>query len=176
MQKLPKSLFVFAGALLLLGVIASLTSTGAIAQLRATIVRSVDEPARIPYEHVATPNRTVTNVYQIVFPAVPAGRRLKLTRITGLIRQVDSANLGAFLSINDPITNQPRIAFPLNHFVMAYYGRVYSFDIETDLIYEAGQSPRLEMGVSALTGGLPLPSVDGWQTVRAHGYLIDLSY
>jgi hypothetical protein len=174
MRRFLQSLILFIGGALLLAVLSSLSPTEAIAQLRATLIRNVDEPARIPYEHAVTPARPLTNVYRADFPAVPAGRRLKLTRISGWIQFVDASNLGAFVSINNPGTGQPRVAFPLSSFIAAYFGRVYSFDIETDFIFEAGQSPRVEMGVSAFTGNLPSPSGDH-QVIRAHGYLIDLS-
>ena len=151
-----------------------LTRSEATAQLRAALVRSVDEPARVPYEFEVLPSKPFGNVYYADFPAVPAGKRLKVTRISGFVWNVDSSNTGAFVALNDPGSSFARVAFPLSHPVFAYYGTGYSFNQEVDFIYEAGQSPRVEMGVNAGSGGLPTPNTASTR-IRVHGYLVDLS-
>lgn len=160
---------------ILLGVTAGivLMQSDATAQIRAALVRDVDEPARIPYEFSIVPARPFSNVYYADFPAVPAGKRLKLTRVSGWVTSVSSQNTGAFVSVNDP-GGDPRISYPIGFSSNAYWGFVYSFQIEVDYVFEAGQTPRVEMGVNAFTGGLPAP---GPQVAkfRAHGYLVDLS-
>jgi len=175
-MKAAKTLLTVAAALFLLAGTAALTGTDALAQIRAALVRDVDEPARVPYEHVVTPTRPFGNAYIAEFPAVPAGKRLKLTKITGLIRFVDSANVGAFVSVNNPAptADAPRLIVPLSQFGAAYYGQVYSFSIDVDYIFNAGEAPRVEVGVAAGTGGLPVPVAPA-QAIRAHGYLVDLS-
>lgn len=174
---MPKTYKTFIGACGVLAVLAALTAisrTEAFAQLRATLVRSVDEPARTPYDYAVLPSRPLGNVYYADFPAVPSGRRLRATRISGIIRFVSSSNSGAFLSLHQPGASTPLIAFPLTSFVAAYYGRVYSFNFDVDTLYEAGQQPRVEIGVSSGTGNLPFPN-SGEQVIRLSGYLVDLS-
>jgi hypothetical protein len=163
-------------AALLLAILAGIfvARTDATAQIRAALVRDVDEPARVPYEFEVAPTRPFLNVYHADFPAVPAGKRLKLTRISGFIWSVNSSNSGAFVAVNDPGGTFARVGFPIFHQPMAYWGTTYSFNIGVDYVFEAGQSPRVEMGVSAGTGGLPNPSPTVTR-FRAHGYLVDLS-
>ena len=159
---------------ILLGVTAGivLMQSDATAQIRAALVRDVDEPARIPYEFSITPSRPFQNVYYADFPAVPAGKRLKLTRISAWIANANTSNTGAFVAVNDP-AGDPRLGYAIGISNHAYWGNVYSFQIETDYVFEAGQSPRVEMGVNAFSGGLPTPGQ--FTKIRAHGYLVDLS-
>jgi hypothetical protein len=162
---------------ILIGLAAGVTFTrnDAVAQLRAALVKDVDEPARVPYEFEVTPTRPFLNSYSADFPAVPAGKRLKLTRISGFVWGVPSSNSGAFVSLNDPNGGiYPRVAWPLSYETFAYFGFGYHFNLEVDHTFEAGQSPKVEMGVSAGTGGLPTPN-SAWTRIRLHGYLVDLS-
>jgi hypothetical protein len=135
------------------------------AQARAALVRSVDEPARVPYFHTLTATCPFLNQCLGQFPAVPAGKRLRLTRISGFFR---FSNINAFVTLGIQGASSPMFAFPLTPFSGAYYGALLSFNEEVDVYLEAGQSPVLEVG-SGSTFATFLPNV-----LTLSGYLVDL--
>jgi hypothetical protein len=71
-----------------LTVVGSFTAKPLLAQIKAAMVQNVDEPARNPYQDGAAFSQgsgcsgTFCNVY---FATVPAGKRLVITNITGVV-------------------------------------------------------------------------------------------
>jgi hypothetical protein len=126
-----------------LGLVALLASAAATAQVRPALVRSVDEPARVPYAYDLAPVCAFVNSCEADFPAVPAGKRL---RITSVRLMFSGTNVTSFFAVRRADTTFPTVAFPVAPFSGAYFGTLISGSFDVDLIYEAGQQPALELG------------------------------
>lgn len=156
-------------AALAMGLIAALSSTAATAQTRPALVRSVDEPARVPYSYALRPTCPFANQCVAEFPVVPAGKRLRLTNVRLLTR--DTAVAGFFAVHVDVAAFSPLIAFPVSPFNGAYYGNLISGNFPVDLIFNAGQKPVLEMGVPGFSGGINDNAANKFGVT---GYLVDV--
>jgi hypothetical protein len=157
-------------AVLVVGLVAALSSTAATAQTRPALVRSVDEPARVPYAHFVAPTCPFSNVCQATFPEVPVGKRLRLTQVSFFSLGVSSTT-GIFV-VYRLGTSSPLLIFPVNRVNTAYYSStslVGTFAV--DLIFEAGERPFLELGVPAGAGGIP---ANGFNRYGVTGYLVDV--
>lgn len=128
---------------LAIGLVAALSATAATAQTRPALVRSVDEPARVPYAYDLAPVCVFLNSCEADFPAVPAGKRL---RITSVRLMFTGTNVTSVFVVRRADTVFPTVAFPLAPFSGAYFGTLLSSSFDVDLIYEAGQQPALELG------------------------------
>lgn len=95
-------------AVLLVGFVAALLSTSATAQTRPALVRSVDEPARVPYSHDIRPTCPFLNQCMAEFPVVPAGKRLRLTNVRLMML---GTNAAGFLGVHLDAITVPFIAF-----------------------------------------------------------------
>jgi hypothetical protein len=137
-----------------------------IAQVKAALVRSVDEPARVPYFVQARPACPFVNECLITGPIVPAGKRLRVTRLEGQIVN-QSTSVIVFLSLNDD--NLPLFMFQSFTFGQAFFGNGVSFNQEVDFYFEAGQTPVLAVGTS---GGSV--STDSRNRYTIAGYLVDI--
>lgn len=137
------------------------------AQIRPALVRSVDEPARVPYSHSLQPTCPFTNQCLATFPTVPAGKRLRITAISGIFY---FANVGGFIGLHTDAGFYPKLAFPVSPFGGAYYGNLVSLHQPIDLFLEAGQTPVLEFGV--LAGNTIF--ADSRNRLTVTGYLVDI--
>lgn len=126
-----------------LGLIALLASAAASAQVRPALVRSVDEPARVPYAYDLAPVCFFLNSCEADFPAVPAGKRL---RITSVRLMFTGTNVTSVFAVRRADTIFPTVAFRVAPFSGAYFGNLLSGSFDVDLIFEAGQQPALELG------------------------------
>ncbi|HTS23860.1 MAG TPA: hypothetical protein VMN79_18870 [Casimicrobiaceae bacterium] len=120
-------------------------SAGAQAQVKPAMVRSVDEPARVPYLATGAPTCGFSNQCLLSGTVVPAGKRLRVTRLQGIFFFTQAFPFFFALNLN----NSPLVIFPAESFGAAYYGNVVSFSQEVDYYFEAGQTPVLEVGTSA---------------------------
>jgi hypothetical protein len=135
------------------------------AQIRPAMVRNVDEPARVPYFVSAVPSCPFLNQCELAGPVVPAGKRLRVTRLEGiLIGQTTSIHFA--LMLNDAF--HPVLMFPAQLMAGAFFGSVVSFNQEVDFFFEAGQTPILEVGnaISIV--------VDERNRLTIVGYLVDI--
>ena len=155
-------------AVLVVGLVAALSSTAATAQTRPALVRSVDEPARVPYSYTIRPTCPFANVCEAAFPVVPAGKRLRVTSVRLWMRDTNAAGLFA---VNVDASLNPLITFPVSPFNGAYYGSLISGNFPVDLIFNAGQKPVLEMGIPAGSGGI---SDNAGNKFGVTGYLVDV--
>ena len=136
------------------------------AQIKPAIVRSVDEPSRVPYQITAPPTCNFGNDCSIAGTVVPTGKRLRITRLEGaLINQ--STNMFFALHLND--ARHPLAMFPANQFQGFFWGNVVSFAQEVDYYFEAGQTPVLEVGCSAVA----TVASDPRNTLSLVGYITD---
>ena len=162
--------------LILLGVVATVVTAiqlantpkaSAQATIRPAMVRSVDEPARVPYLVDASPTCPFLNQCILTGTTVPAGKRLRITSIGGLMFQVSSSG---FAALKEGSTL--RALFPVSVTPAAYYGNSLAFNYPVDYYFEAGETPGVEIGVPAGAGGLPASS---FNRLRMVGYLVDVA-
>ncbi len=136
------------------------------AQVKAALVRSVDEPARVPYFISAQPNCPFTNECEMLGTVVPAGKRVRITRLEGFF--VSSTTNGFFaLGLNDD--SHPVIMFPVAPFSGAFFGSVFSFSQQVEFNFEAGQTPIL------FVGGVSTITTDLRNRLTIAGYIVDLT-
>ena len=153
-------------AVLVVGLVAALSSTAATAQTRPALVRSVDEPARVPYAYDLAPTCFFVNSCEADFPAVPAGKRL---RITSVRLMFTGTNVASVFVVRRADTVFPTVAFPVAPFSGAYFGTLLSGSFPVDLTYEAGQQPALELGnASAIANSAA-------NRLGMTGYLVDVA-
>lgn len=155
------------GAVLVAGLI---NAPPAEAQTRPALVRSVDEPARVPYYHSLVPTCPFLNNCVATFPAVPAGKRLRVTFIGALFIGTDDPGYMA-LHVNNDNAGNMRLAFPVAPFSGAFYGWIVSLSQQVDVYFEAGQAPFLDFGIGAGLGGI---DVDSRNRFTISGYLVDV--
>jgi hypothetical protein len=149
-----------------LGLVAMLASAAATAQVRPALVRSVDEPARVPYAYDLAPTCFFVNSCEADFPAVPAGKRLRITSVRLMFTGTNAASV---LAVRRADTVFPTVAFPVAPFSGAYFGNLLSGSFDVDLIYEAGQQPALELGnASAISNSAA-------NRLGMTGYLVDVA-
>jgi hypothetical protein len=151
------------------GVVAAMLPTMALAQTRPALVRSVDEPARVPYAYSLLPTCPFSNVCEAAFPTVPAGKRLRVTEVRLMFR---FTNDPGFLAVNLDARGSVLVAFPVAPFSGHYYGNLVSGAFPVDMIFEAGQRPVLEFGVNAFSGGINVNSANRFAVT---GYLVDVT-
>jgi hypothetical protein len=159
----------FASVVALIGLTAAMiifaAPNTANAQIKPAMVRNVDEPARVPYLVSAQATCPFVNECTLSGSTVPAGKRLRVTRLAGvLINQ--TASIFFALHLNDSV--HPLVMFPAAPINGAFWGYVVSFNQEIDFYFEAGQTPILEIG----TGGII--SLDSRNRLTIVGYLVDV--
>ena len=153
-------------AQLAIGLIAALSATAATAQTRPALVRSVDEPARVPYAYDLAPTCFFVNSCEADFPAVPAGKRLRITSVRLMFTGTNAASV---FVVRRADTVFPTVAFPVAPFSGAYLGNLLSGSFDVNLIYEAGQQPALELGnASAIVNSAA-------NRFGVTGYLVDVA-
>lgn len=152
--------------IVLVGIMGVFGSQPALAQTRPALVRSVDEPARVPYVESLAPTCGFTNQCISTFATVPAGKRLRVTSISGAFF---FTNVSGFIGFHHPAVGS--IMFPVAPFNAAYFGTVVSFNQQVDRFYEAGQTPSLEFGVQSPNTIF----VDSRNRLTITGYLVDIA-
>jgi hypothetical protein len=136
--------------------------------IRPALVRSIDEPARVPFFVSAQPTCPFLNECSVNGGAVPVGKRLRVTRLEGMfVSQVPT--LTVYLSVTGD--NLPLVMFPSNAFNQAFFGTGVSFNQEVDFYFEAGQTPFLVVATPAGVGGI---STDSRNRLTMAGYLVDV--
>ncbi len=159
-------------AVLVAGVACLVVTGAAHAQTRPALVRSVDEPARVPYGGTITPTCPFANVCVAEFQPVPAGKRLRVTAIAAFIRSNTASQPHLFAIHRNDTSGAGLISLSLlPPQQAAYYGTVASANQAVDLIFEAGERPILEIGVAAGSGGINGSAA----RLTLTGYLVDVA-
>ncbi len=163
LQALPFALAVTAAAL-------SLGASPALAQTRAALVQSIDEPARNPYQETLSDlSCRGTTVCSFNFSTVPAGKRLVITHIAGYVDTAAGTLPNGFLQSSFGGSAYATLPFTgvrgpnsalggrifINHAVLAYFG--------------AGETPR---GVYHVNGSGD--TMSGGALMMVTGYLINV--
>ncbi len=155
------------GLLAVLGLLVA-AAPAAHAQIKPAMVRSVDEPARVPYTTQMQPTCPFTNQCVATFPTVPVGKRL---RVTTVYATFFSANFSGILVVHVGASKEIAAIFPVPPLAAAYYGSVGSTTQSVDLVYEAGEAPMLEYGTSAANTIF----ADSRHRLGLSGYLVDVA-
>ncbi len=137
------------------------------------MTRSVDEPARVPYFVSGQPSCPFLNECFLTGTAVPAGKRLRVTRIQGALLSQSSVVANTTFAALQPQGDQfnKYVIFPITPFNAAFYGTSLGFAFETDVYFEAGQTPEIQIGTS-FTGNFD----SGLGTrLTIVGYLVDVA-
>ncbi len=182
MSRLLRQLILAVATLAVLSVLAMFTAREAIAQVRAAIIKDVDEPGRTPYvQHVvlSKPGNCGLNFCSGLLPVVPAGKRLVITRFHGMIALGPGAiaNRVRLLRVI-PGGGFPAPAFEVPHNPSAIYQDTlslsspfrYSFNHELLMFVEAGERPAIDFSTVGgnLNGEWP-------NEFTVSGYLVDLT-
>jgi len=138
----------------------------AVGQVRPAMVRSVDEPARVPYQIQAAPTCPFVNECFVTGTVVPAGKRLRVTRVLGTLL-FQSTSIFAAIGLNSDLN--PIVMFPESAINGAFFGSVVSFNETVDLYFEAGQTPFLTVGNAASI------STDSRNRLTIVGYIVDVA-
>jgi hypothetical protein len=157
---MKQKLLTFAGALALLAVVGKFYAVPVMAQVRAALVKNLDEPARNPYMQTAFVScSSPTTLCDILFPAPPAGRRLVVQHL--------SANIGAPNGINVSLLLAPgNVQFALPAHVDQAPANL-SVNEPVLAYFEPGQIPLYRIAI-------PVGSSVAASAVIS-GYLVDLT-
>jgi hypothetical protein len=155
-----------AAGLALMAVLGKFYAVPLIAQVRAALVKNIDERGRAPYMVVALCDpQGLNSGCKAMFPAVPANRRLVVEYINGFVFTDRTQFHGAFLF---PSALSPLVLSLPTHFESGDIGTrdQYSVSMPVVLYYEAGQIPSAEVfaGSGPVGGDFALS-----------GYLVDLT-
>src|ERR1035437_2372793 len=164
-----------AAGLALIAVLGKFYAVPLIAQVRAAVVKNIDERGRVPYmvQVHCDGGAGVTNQCAGSFPAVPGNRRFVVEYINGRIDVVHNRFYGAYLGV--PSAGQGFLqgflilSTHLETFIFETNTDVYSVSMPVVLYYEAGQIAVVQL-FAGLTGNDP---VDG--PITLSGYLVDLT-
>jgi hypothetical protein len=151
-------------------IVGALGAAPAIAQIKPAMVRSVDEPARVPYGGTIAMTCPFGNLCNAVFPAIPAGKRVRVTEVSLAFGASASAtHLIAVHRTSNDFT--PVAMFQAVPFAAAYYGLMVATTQPLDVVFEAGETPTIEIGVAAGAGGINASAARATLT----GYIVDVA-
>jgi len=152
------------------GMMFSLIADKAVAQIRAVLMKNVDEPGRMPYQHEVDTSAAecFPFICFIDFPAVPAGKRLVVQHVTAAVFVAAGGQPDFFAFGDSPVVTSHNIAVIQPVFTPETITglTVWLLDRDVRVYYEPGTVPRLKIFASA-----PLNTAISNYTL--HGYLID---
>ena len=159
-----------AAGLALIAVLGKFYAVPLIAQVRAAVVKNIDERGRVPYmvqAHCDGLGGGITNQCAASFPAVPGNRRFVVEYTNGNLVVTHTQFSGAFLEV--PSVG-PSFIFLASHFELTNGDNdLYSVSMPVVLYYEAGQIP------VAHIHAFPLGNNQAVGSVTLSGYLVDLT-
>ena len=127
-----------------------------------------DAPTQQPYNYALAPSCQLVNVCVATFPAVPAG---KLLRVTSMRATMFNTNTTALLAIHRNVRSIPLQVSPIAPMDGFYYGAILSANQAVDFVFAAGEAPVLELGIAALQGGI---AAHPYNRLGISGYLVDV--
>ncbi len=171
MSKNLKRLLALAVCLIVVATVVSITRNDVVAQIRAALIKNVDEPGRAPYQQSIEfdpASGSFTRFYLVSFPAVPAGKRLVVQHVSAMIGvtaggQPDFLAFGDFYTLN---TNNFALVNPPWTSKSTAVGPYWMADRDVLVYYEPGSTPKIKIGSS--TDFSHANSI-----LNVHGYLID---
>jgi hypothetical protein len=161
---MKNKLFTLAGALTLFAVLGHFYAKPLLAQVRAALVKNLDERGRNPYTGRSNCVPIQGGGCEIVFPPVPAGMRL-------VVEHVDISLEADSTIEQSQMTGGSGVYFPVFQIVVAGQFGAFTKSVANQVIlayYEAGESPRIDSYDSSGTS-----TIGGQGTLS--GYLVNLS-
>jgi hypothetical protein len=175
MKRVIRALALTSVLVVVAGFFLSLVAERAVAQVRAALVKNIDEPGRMPYQRIETflptaPECLNPTICTLSFAAVPAGKRLVVEQMSMLLF-VSTGGKPTFLAFGDgfnPNVSNVEILEP--DFTLSPVGASgadsWSINRSVRVYYGAGEIPRLK--VRASDDFAPF-----FSNATLHGYLID---
>ncbi len=177
-----KRLLALAACLVVVAAVVSITRSDVVAQIRAALVKNVDEPGRVPYVQFfsAVPGLATgcgLNFCDFYPPVVPAGKRLVITDVYGVVNlQLDGTVHSLQLKATNSTFATTKNIFEVPHNPGAYYDvalafnlRRYAFQSKVTMFVEPGDRAALHFW----TGGLLSNEYPTSLTIV--GYLVDVT-
>jgi hypothetical protein len=164
MSRAPSAIAAYA-----LCIAGALVAVPAVAQIKPAMVRSVDEPARVPYGGTMAFSCPFGNDCTASYPAVPAGKRVRITDLSLAFSASSSAAHFVLVHRNGGTFNTMLAGFQVVPISGAFYGNLVATTQSLNLIFEAGDTPVVEIGVAAGTGGINASQA----RVTLTGYIVD---
>ena len=165
------------------------TSSSARAAVRAALVQVIDEPGRNPYQSFVAFDGTISAAADgsffcqqppspptcfVIFPAVPAGRRLVIENLTGTVTVLSPGFPSAVTIQTGVPAFANRVSVPFELLLGHDYGGgvfQYGANATVKTYVEAGDSPRVSVAASSSTGATGLIR---FGSVALSGYLVEL--
>jgi hypothetical protein len=148
-----------------LTLICALTAKPLLAQIKAAFVENVDEPGRSPYSSTTTFNPAKCDLNAILclaeFTAVPAGKRLIATNLTG---RIDVQTPGVIFDFTLSVDNQVTVPTTLLAGVNRSGANMIGVNAPLLAFAGAGSTPSVFMESGTQTGSFRL---------TLSGYLVD---
>lgn len=168
MNRLRNYILMAAGFAVLVIVVGVFSAGPAIAQAaRAALVSNVDDPGRIPYMVTEICGFTGVDQHCIInTPAVPAGKRLVVTHVSGQL--IENLPGGAYIELTISNPRHGSVYLPVTYMGTGFHN-FFVFD-QPELIFgDAGEvlTLRVEMGGN--------PDVASSVTYTVSGYMLDCS-
>ena len=153
---MKNKLLTLAGALALVAVLGKFYAIPLVAQVRAALVKNLDEKGRNPYQADSSCTAVFPNVScSALLPVVPAGKRLVIEYVNGEFVQSDSFT-ASFAALN----LAPGVDYALP--VFARFSGDYGVTSPVLIYVEAGQQARFTVSGTV-------------SQVHVTGYLVDLA-
>jgi hypothetical protein len=153
-------------ALVLLTALGHFSAKPLLAQIRAALVKNIDERGRSPY--TATVNCSADpgpQFCRVPFPTVPANKRLVVEYINGYISITPPATYnGASLDLS---VTGPRLQLPAHFDYSSSFANFYSISERVVLYIEPGQTADAQIDTSG--------AGEGSIALTLSGYLVDLT-
>ena len=115
--------------------------TGTVTQSGTWAVQTIKDA----YTETGTPTCDAANDCQVVFSPVPAGRILRVTNVQAFARVVPPDSF-LVLHTDTASSDSAHFIIPLTFVNAVFYGTVGTANVSTDMVFEAGQHPVLEIG------------------------------
>jgi hypothetical protein len=160
-------LLTFAGALALLAVLGRFYAVPVMAQVRAALVKNIDERGRIPYTQFAFCSDPLSGSCTASFSAVPSNKRLVIEHVNLFVDMQSSSSLLSNVLFGDNF-GAPLYIFGQLQSSNISEGNIYVANQPLLAYFEAGQTPFF--GAAAQSTGSPILA-RLWIT----GYLVDLT-
>jgi hypothetical protein len=162
-----------------LTVVGTFTAKPLLAQIKAALVQSVDEPGRNPYSSVGAINCLggSLNLCLAYFTTVPPGKRLVVTNIIGMIYLATPGvvtNASLAQAVGPSATSSPLLQFPTSLQAGTFAGdNITGINAAIRTYFESGAQPVIVFGGSTpidLTGTFGLSA----SSITLSGYYINV--
>lgn len=166
---MKNKLSTFAGALALLAVLGHFYAKPLMAQVRAALTQNVDEPARNPYQEAIFAVCTGSQFCNQNFSAVPAGKRLVVTNISGYADVTGGTLPNSNLTSSFGGSQYASVFFPGVRGTVSSFATRIVFNQEVRAYFGPGEAPHTFEGLVSTTD-----TFAGGAQIMLSGYFVSL--